>query len=110
MEDQNQDGQESTKEVLYTKGGYECTTMIHPKTGEELVIRECFDRWQLEEDAETDEEYKMRKRLINAFKKKTKKRGVTKHVSRVYEPRMDSEGTAIGMNIVGNTYRNEKGD
>ena len=80
MKEMKTSGQDLTDEVkeainkVFTKK-YESTMMISPITGKELVIRECFDRWQLEDDGETEEEHKMRKKLLNAFKKASKKRG-----------------------------------
>ena len=69
------------EEVLLTECGYEATMMKDPVNGTPLFIRECFDRWQLIDDNETDREYEMRKRLLNAFKKKSKERGRVIHKS-----------------------------
>ena len=74
MLEKKQDYSDSTK--LYTEGGYEATEMIHPLTKEKLIIRESFSRKQLTEDGETEEEHKMRKKLLNAFKKATKRRAL----------------------------------
>ncbi len=101
MEDHKSDGANST-EKLHTEGGYECTIMKHPKTGVDLTIRECFDRWQLVEDKETDDEYAMRKKLLNAFSKRKKNRDIPFHQSVSY---------AMGENgliKLGNTYIKEK--
>ena len=72
MKEKEQLPQES-KEVLYTRKGYEYTMMRSPATGVGLVIRESFERRRLEEDDETVEEHKMRKKLLNMFKKSTEK-------------------------------------
>jgi|TARA_R110000787_G_scaffold40193_4_gene100154 saccharopine dehydrogenase-like NADP-dependent oxidoreductase len=65
--------EEIYKEVLHTRKGYEYTMMSSPMTGTELVIRESFERRRLVEDDETEEEHKMRKKLLNMFKKSTEK-------------------------------------
>lgn len=103
MEEHNQDGVNSTEE-LHTKGGYECTIMEHPKTKEKLTIRECFDRWRLVEDGETEAEHKMRKRLLNAFNNKSKQRGSVLHQSIGIEAEKNNEGEVIGFKRVGKTY------
>jgi len=104
MEEEKQDGANST-EQLHTKGGYECTIMEHPKTKEKLTIRECFDRWQLVDDDETDAEHKMRKKLLNAFNKRTKVRGTLLHPSISIEAEKDENGNVIGFKRMGKTYR-----
>ena len=76
MEEKREDGLDSTNEKFYTEGGWEASEMIHPKTKEKLIIRECFTRRQLIDDGETEAEFKMRKRLLNAFKKNSKRRGI----------------------------------
>jgi len=76
--------------------------MDHPVTGEKLVIRECFDRWRLVEDEETEEEHKMRKVLLNKFKRFSKHKGTTFHQSVAYEM------TDNGIVTKGVTYIKEK--
>ena len=105
MSEEKQDGQGSIKdEILYTPGGYEATLMVDPETEMPLVIRESFERRRLTEDNETEAEHKMRKKLLNKFKKMTEKnRGRIIHRSVSYEPQED--GT---FKRVGNTYKKPK--
>lgn len=85
MEETQTDGQDSTKipenEKIHTEGGWEATMMEDPVTGHPLIIRECFHRWRLIDDNETEREHEMRKKLLNAFNKQSKKRGTVKHKS-----------------------------
>lgn len=112
MEEIKKDGQSQTneipkEEVVYTEGGFEATIMKHPKTEEELVIRECFERRRLIEDGETEDEHKMRKKLLNAFNKaKTKNRGTIIHKSVTQEPVVDKEGNLLGFKKITHQYRN----
>lgn len=109
MKEEKESGVDSTEapEKMFTEGGYECTIM-ELEDGTKLVIRECFDRWRLVDDGETEAEHTMRKRLLNRFKKQTKKaRSKVVHVSRKLEI-INKGSEDEQLQLVGVTYYKPK--